>query len=258
MSDLDQQRYAAQEAGQHFDLLLEAVGEGVYGIDKAGICTFVNGAALAMLGFPREELVGTRPHALVHHTRPDGTTYPEAECPIGEAIRSGAVCRVDDEIFFRKDGSSFPVEYGVYPIASGNGSLGALITFTDLSYRKRSLETIRTYERRYRELFDHVSDGIYQTSPEGELLAANSALVKMLGYDSEQELRAVDVNSLYQHPEDRKRLTAKLESEGLLRNECFRLKMKSGQPISVVENARTVRDGRGRVLYYEGALRPDG
>ena len=125
---------------QRHELILNAAGEGVYGVNVEGNTTFVNPAASAMLGWPPEELVGRPMHALLQHTRPDGTPYPREECPIYAAFRDGAVCRVNGEVFWRKDGGSFPVEYVSTPIFEAGRLAGAVVLFRDVSLR---LETER-------------------------------------------------------------------------------------------------------------------
>ena len=95
--------------------VLESVGDGIYGIDLEGICTVVNPAASQMLGFKPEELLGRNMHALIHHTRADGSPYPEQECPIQITLRDLDTIRVSNEVFWRKDGTSFPVEYVARP-----------------------------------------------------------------------------------------------------------------------------------------------
>ena len=95
--------------------VLESVGDGIYGIDLEGICTVVNPAASQMLGFKPEELLGRNMHALIHHTRADGSPYLEQECPIQNSLRDLDTIRVSNEVFWRKDGTSFPVEYVARP-----------------------------------------------------------------------------------------------------------------------------------------------
>ncbi len=95
--------------------VLESVGDGIYGIDLDGICTVVNPAASQMLGFKPEELLGRNMHSLIHHTRADGSPYPENECPIKNTLSDLDTVRVSNEIFWRKDGTSFPVEYVARP-----------------------------------------------------------------------------------------------------------------------------------------------
>jgi PAS domain S-box-containing protein len=113
--------------------LLEAAGEGIYGVDLAGHCTFVNQAALLMLGFAHEEFVGANHHALIHHTKTDGTPYLSDDCPVQDAVRNGVARRVAGEIFWRKDGSCFPVEYVVNPTIEYGEVTGAVVVFHDVS-----------------------------------------------------------------------------------------------------------------------------
>jgi two-component system sensor histidine kinase VicK len=95
--------------------VLESVGDGIYCIDLDGNCTVVNPAASQMLGFKPEEILGRNMHALMHHTRADGTPYPPEECPIQNSTRDLDTVRASNEIFWRKDGTSFPVEYVARP-----------------------------------------------------------------------------------------------------------------------------------------------
>ena len=97
------------------DSVLESVGDGIYGIDLDGNCTVVNPAAAQMLGFKPDEILGRNMHSLIHHTRADGTPYPEEECPIQNTIRDLDTVRISNEVFWRKDGTSFPVEYVARP-----------------------------------------------------------------------------------------------------------------------------------------------
>ena len=95
--------------------ILESVGDGIYGIDLDGNCTVVNPAASQMLGFKPEEILGRNMHDLIHHSHADGTPYPAAECPIQNTINDLDTVRVANEVFWRKDGTSFPVEYVARP-----------------------------------------------------------------------------------------------------------------------------------------------
>jgi PAS domain S-box-containing protein len=125
-------------------LILRAAGEGIYGVNAEGKTTFVNPAAERMLGWTAEELVGRDMHSLVHHTHPDGSHYHDHECPIYAAFRDGAVHRVGHELFWRKDGSSFWVEYTSTPIRDHDVLIGAVIVFRDVSQRHDAEEKLRT------------------------------------------------------------------------------------------------------------------
>ncbi len=138
-TDIEDRRQAEAEQTRLADanrLLLESTGEGIYGIDTQGRFTFVNRAAARMLGYTPEEMQGRNGHALIHHTHPDGTPYPEEECPIYRAMRSAQSVRVEDDALWRKDGASFPAAYSAAPIQEAGAVTGAVITFSDISERK--------------------------------------------------------------------------------------------------------------------------
>ena len=119
-------------------LILEAAGEGIYGVNAEGKTTFVNPAAARMLGWNADELVGKDMHTSVHHSHSDGSHYHNHDCPIYAAFRDGAVHEVSDEVFWRKDGSFFFVEYTSTPIRDRGVVVGAVIVFRDISQRREA------------------------------------------------------------------------------------------------------------------------
>ncbi|WP_425257949.1 PAS domain S-box protein [Rubrivivax sp. RP6-9] len=119
-------------------LLLESTGDGIFGIDMDGCCTFINRAAAQTLGFSTDMVLGRNMHALIHYAHGDGRHYPECDCPIFNAFRQGLPCRIDDEVLWRADGSSFPAEYSSYPILEHGQVRGAVVTFVDISQRKQA------------------------------------------------------------------------------------------------------------------------
>jgi len=118
---------------RRMELILESAGEGIFGLDIDGKVTFVNKAAALMLGWEPEDLIGQAHHALIHHTRPDASPYPAAECPIHQAYRDGKVHFGSDEVFWNREGQSFPVEYISTPILENNQLTGAVVVFRDLA-----------------------------------------------------------------------------------------------------------------------------
>jgi PAS domain S-box-containing protein len=119
------------------DLILNSAGEGIYGLNQNGITTFVNPAAAAMTGWKVEEILGKLQHDLTHHSYADGTRYPRELCPIYMALHDGKVHRSDSEVFWRKDGSSFPVAYTSTPVFRDGRLDGAVVLFQEISDRKR-------------------------------------------------------------------------------------------------------------------------
>lgn len=116
-------------------LILEAIGEGVHGLDRDGRITFVNAAAERMLGWTAGELVGKVQHPTIHHSGADGIPSPSETCEILATIRDGRVRHRDDEVFWRRDGTSFPVDYIATPLRQGGAIIGAVIAFRDISER---------------------------------------------------------------------------------------------------------------------------
>ena len=123
-------------------LLLESTGEGIFGIDLAGHCMFINRAGAQMLGFEPAEVLGHNMHDLTHHSHADGSHYPDTQCPIFNAFRQGLPCRIDTEVFWRRDRHPFPVEYSSHPIMDGKQVRGAVVTFVDITERKRTADAL--------------------------------------------------------------------------------------------------------------------
>ncbi len=142
----DEARLRAGE--EQVRLLLDSTGEAIYGLDLQGLCTFSNPACLRLLGFKTpEDLLGQPMHALIHHTRPDLTPYPVHECRIFQAIHLGEGSHVDDEVFWRSDGSSFPTEYWSFPIRRDGEIVGSVVTFIDITERTKAAATISEQTR---------------------------------------------------------------------------------------------------------------
>jgi diguanylate cyclase (GGDEF)-like protein/PAS domain S-box-containing protein len=121
--------------------------------------------------------------------------------------------------------------------------------------RTHTLKALKASEQRYRELFQNVTAGVFQTTVDGKFMAANPALVRMLGYDSEDDLLAVDVaRDVYADPDHREDWVAAMAEHGEVRNAELVLKRRDGSRLVVLENSRAVRDSEGKVLFYEGTL----
>lgn len=125
------------------ELILNSTKEGIFGLDLNGNTTFVNPAAAELLGWEIKDLIGKPQHALSHHSKADGSPYPQEECPIYAAFRRGEVQTRNDEVFWRKDGSSFPVEYTSSPKREGEAIIGAVVSFRDITDRKAAEDALR-------------------------------------------------------------------------------------------------------------------
>lgn len=156
------------------ELILNAIGEGVYGVDLQGHATFVNPAAAQMVGWEPHELIGKSMHPILHHSRPDCSPYPREQCPIYAAFQDGIVHRVAEEVFWRKDGTSFPVEYISTPMRDEQGKLvGAVVAFRDITQRKWAEAVL---QRTNEELEQRVSDRTIELQQANEQLKELSEL----------------------------------------------------------------------------------
>ena len=130
-------RQAVADAQAYAELILESMGEGLCQVDEEGLLTFMSPAGAALLGYQQTEVVGKNAHALYHHSYPDGSTYPPEACPAMQSLRQGVSCTRDTEVFWRKDGSSFPVHYVSSPMVVGGVQHGSVVTFRDISEEAR-------------------------------------------------------------------------------------------------------------------------
>ena len=169
------------------ELILNAAGEGIYGLDIDGRATFGNAATMEILGWNPAEVIGERSHDLHHHSHPDGSPYPHTECPIYAALRDGEVHRVDDEVFWHVDGSPVPVEYTSTPIRQDGKIQGAVVVFRDISQRKEierqreaAFQEIKQLKEQLELERDYLRDEIKTGSDFGEIVGASLALQRTM------------------------------------------------------------------------------
>jgi PAS domain S-box-containing protein len=134
ITDLKKVEECLRESEEKYLLLLNSTAEAIFGIDMNGNCTFCNPASLRLLGYAKtEDILDKNMHALAHHSYADGSLYPNEQCQIYIAIRRGEGTHVADEVMWRHDGTSFPVEYWSYPMHKDGKLVGAVVTFLDIS-----------------------------------------------------------------------------------------------------------------------------
>jgi len=160
------------------ELILNSAGEGIFGLDMHGKHTFVNPSAAKMLGYEVEELIGKHSHTICHYSKADGSPYPQEGCPIYAAYRDGAAHIVDDEVFWRKDGTSFPVRYTSTPILEDGKIIGAVVAFVDITERKRADEALKKSEECYRGLVENIRLGVTLIDKDFKIIMANNTIGK--------------------------------------------------------------------------------
>lgn len=169
-------------------LILDSVGEGIFGLDINGNHTFANPQAAKMLGYSIPDLIGKSSHALWHHTRKDGTEFPEEECPIRNTLTLGKTQRIEDDLFWRSDGTSFPVDYISTPIWEGGRVQGAVVSFKDISARKKVIRDLEVSENRYRVITATAQDAIVLMDDRGLVAYWNPAAERIFGYTALEAL----------------------------------------------------------------------
>jgi PAS domain S-box-containing protein len=123
--------------------LLESTAEGISGINDKGEFTFINAAGATLMGYDKGELIGKSLHATIHHHTALGAPLPAHDSPIFKAMITGKTTRVDDEVFWHKDGRAIPVSYSVFPLTQQSEPAGAVVTFTDNTERRRAESDLR-------------------------------------------------------------------------------------------------------------------
>ncbi len=168
-------------------LILAAAGEGIYGLDTDGLTTFVNPAAARLLGWSVDELIGQPMHAVLHHTHADGSAYPRETCPIYAAFKDGQVHQVQDEVFWRRDGTSFLVEYTSTPIEEEDALIGAVVVFRDVTARKdaatqlhAALGEVQTLKELLEEENVYLQEEIRTRHNFGEIIGKSPAIGQVL------------------------------------------------------------------------------
>jgi PAS domain S-box-containing protein len=187
--DITERKRAEEERNritQQMQSLLNFTGQGIYGINLQGNCTFINRATCEMVGYTPEEAMGRNMHDLVHHHKSDASLYPVEQCPIYRVLKIGESCRVDDEVIWRRDGTPIAVEYSSFPILEGGKITGAVVTVSEITERKRAKEALEASEKLFRSIFENSQIGIGVFKIDSQEHISNRALHEMLDYTGEE------------------------------------------------------------------------
>lgn len=192
-------------------VVLNSLGEGVHWIDAGGQIKYENPAAAKMLGYGIAELIGMPAHSTMHHTRADGTAYPVDECRIYATLQDGVARRVTDEVFWRKDGSSFAVEYVCTPVFDREGrSLGCVVVFADITDRKMAEVLLNESKQRLRLATESARLGIWDWDVVSDTLVWDAQMYGIYGVSEGSFGGAYDAWQRCIHPDDRAEIDAKI------------------------------------------------
>jgi PAS domain S-box-containing protein len=176
---------------RHHELILDSAGEGIYGIDLEGNIIFGNPKCEQLLGWSADELLGMHAHATLHHKKSDGTAYPVEQCPIHQAMRDGGTRQVNNDLFWRKDGTSLRVDYVAAPMREKDGRLtGTIVTFQDVTEQFAGQMRMKLQEQQYRLLFETNPNPMWVYDAKTlQILAANEVAAVQYGYSRSEFLQ---------------------------------------------------------------------
>jgi PAS domain S-box-containing protein len=240
---------------KQMEMLLESTGQGIYGIDLQGDCTFVNRATCELIDYRAEEVLGRKMHDLIHHHKPDGSVYPVEECPVYRAFKKGEGCCVDTEMIFRRDGTPVPVEYSSFPINEGGTITGAVVTVVDITERKRAEEKLRASEQLFRSIFENAQIGIAYFKIDSQEHISNRTLHEMLGYTGEELSRLGQWDKIVA-PEERdsgaERYAELIQGKRDTDEYEQRFIRRDGRILVANDRFQLVRDAAGKPQYIVG------
>lgn len=239
-------------------LLLDSAAVGIFGIDLNGNCTFCNISCIELLGYTDEsELIGKDMHSIIHSKHHDGTEYPVEQCRIYKSFRDGVQVHEVDEVLWRSDGSSFPVEYWSCPQEENGRIVGAVVSFLNIAERRQTELALKKSQERLSFALEGSNLGEWDWNLNTNVLTRNRRWAEMLGY-SPDEL----TNSLYQgielqHPDDREKSWSAVQDHLAGRTDSFsieyRMRTKSGAYKWIHDCGRIMeRDQRGNPLRFCG------
>jgi PAS domain S-box-containing protein len=240
---------ALRESEKRFRELYNNAPVGYHEFDIEGRITSLNRTELEMLGYTLEERIGQFVWSSITEEEKSRQTVLDKLAGVVPPSRSL------ERTYRRKDGTTFPVLIQDQLLKDSEGKIkGMRSTVQDITERKRAEEDLRKSEERYRSLFNGLPIALYRTTPEGQIVDSNPALVEMLGYPNRESLLAVNAHDTYANLEDRIKWQSSMDIEGIVRNYEKQLRRLDAKIIWVEENTRAVRDAEDRVVYYEGSF----
>jgi PAS domain S-box-containing protein len=241
-------------------LILDAIDEVIFGLDLEGKATFVNPAVTNLLGWQPDELLGKLPHAIIHHTRPDGSPYPQDECPIYATLKDGQAHHAVDEVFWRRDGSSFPVECTSTPILEQGELAGAVVVLRDTTEQRHLSDQIKKSEERFRDFTEVSSDYYWEMGPdlrftylsERFLALVGVAPGKVLGETQKELWYSIDPNISQSNQDTLHLLLITMVEHQPFSSVRFEFSLPDGQRRYFSISGKPVFDGAGNFQGYRG------
>jgi PAS domain S-box-containing protein len=227
-----------EQANRHWIEIFDAISDFIVAHDESGNVLRVNRALADFIGVQPQQLIGLNMGALLA----TGTSPPSRSCPFCRSVSN-----VNDEYVHPVLERTYLVSSSQVHAASSEG-LQTIHVLKDITDRREA-------ERRYRELFDNIQEGLFFCSPDGRFIEVNDALVRMLGHKSREELLHCDPREeVFRGPDEHRKLFWEMEQQSTLRNREEVLKRKDGSAVHVLVNSFAVRDAQGKIIQYRGLM----
>lgn len=239
------------------ELILNSAGEGIYGLDRAGLITFINPVAAKMLGWEAEELIGRQVAGFVHSSQPESNPY-WTSCPIDIEAKRGIIHHVGEEVFWRKDGTSFLVEYISTPILENDELVGTVVTFQDISMRRQAEAALRESEERYTIAVLGAKDGLWDWNLRTNQVYFSPRWKSMLGWEDSDISNSLDEWFNRIHVEDlttvKDHLLAHLDGRSPDFESEYRMLHRDGAYRWMLCRGLVVHDSNGKPSRIAGSL----
>ncbi len=228
--------------------ILDSTAEAIYGTDLEGICTFCNTACLRMLGYDhQDQLIGQNMHRLIHHSHRDGSPFPEQDCLISQSFKQGEGIHVDDEVFWRSDGTCIPVEYWSYPQRRNGIIVGTVATFVDISERTKAQGKLMMLSR----AVENSPAVVVITDRDGSIVYVNSKFIEITGFSEAEAIGQNPriLNAGVQSKEFYSELWSTILAGQEWRGE-FCNRKKNGEVHWEFASISPIRDDHGRIISF--------
>jgi len=240
-------------------LILDSAWEGIFGLDLNGNHTFVNPSAARMLGYEVGELLGRHSHSTWHHSKPDGSSYPDEDCLIYATLKDGKAHHIRDDIFWRKDGSSFLADCTSAPIVDKGEVIGAVVSFLDVTEPRKARRELEETRERFELALKGADLGSFDWYVQSGAAVANRRAAEIVGYSLDEIDQSFSFWESLLHPDDRARALEKVEAHLWGRSDFYedeyRLRAKSGEWKWVLSRGKVVeRNEDGLPLRMTGTF----
>ena len=243
----------ARAAEEQLRLILESSADGIFGANLQGQITFVNPATEKLLGYSASYLLGRPMHATFHHHHADGNVHSEAECPIKACLNDHNLVRVNDDVFWRADGIALPVSYAARPMYRDGEIIGLVVSFSDITERKKADAALRESEARFRHLAEAAPVLIWMSGLDKLCHYFNRGWLEFTGRTLEQEYGDGWVEDIY--PDDKQycleKYTTAFEARQSFSME-YRLRRFDGEYRWLLDNGVPRWDDKANFLGYIG------